>query len=98
MHYFHLDSPKTYLAISSTGQLDTFILGHDITKDHMLQKIAPGGYWKTSLLKQGAVGLLSEAISPEFDYSDMSIAKPSELRLLFPDLWHKISRYVKSQQ
>ena len=97
LHYFHLGSPMTYLTISPTGQLDTFILGHDITKGHMLQKTVPGGYWKASILEQGAFGLLSEAVSPGFDYQDMTIATPVELRLQFPDIWNKISPYIKSK-
>ena len=52
VHYFHLGSPMTYLTISPTGQLDTFILGPDITKGHMLQKVVHGGYWKASILEQ----------------------------------------------
>ena len=97
LHYFHLGSPMTYMTISPTVQLDTFILGHDITKGHMLQKVVPGGYWKASVLKQGTFGLLSEAVSPGFDYRDMTIATPNELQLQFPDLWDKISPYVKSK-
>jgi len=97
LHYFHLGSPMTYLTISPTGQLDTFILGPDITKGHMLQQVVPGGYWKASILKQGAFGLLSEAVSPGFDYCDMTIAKPEEFQLQFPDLWDQINPYVKSE-
>ena len=96
LHYFHLGSPMTYLTISPTGQLDTFTLGSDITKGHVLQQVVPGGYWKASILKQGACGLLSEAVFPGFDYHDMTIAKPDELRSQFPHLWDKISRYVKT--
>lgn len=96
MHYFHLGSPMTYLTISPEGHLDSFILGSDYSKGHVLQKLVKGGYWKASILEQGEFGLLSEAVSPGFDYNDMTIATPSALRAEFPDLWDKISRYVKS--
>ena len=97
LHYFHLGSPMTYLTINPAGQLDTFVLGPNITKGHMLQKIVPGGYWKASILKQGTFGLLSEAVSPGFDYRDMTIAKPGMLQLQFPHLWDNIRPYVKSE-
>lgn len=95
LHYFHLGSPMTYLTISPTGQLNTFILGPDMTKGHVLQQVVLGGYWKASVLQQGTFGLLSEAVSPGFDYHDMTIAKPDALKLQFPDLWEKIAPYIK---
>lgn len=96
MHYFHLGSPMTYLTISPDGHLESFILGPDMTKGHVLQKVVKGGYWKASILEQGEFGLLSEAVSPGFDYHDMTLGTASLLRTEFPELWEKISRYVKS--
>ncbi len=52
----------------------------------MLQKCVLGGYWKASILEQGSFGLISEAVSPGFDYRDMKIAKPEALQLQFPHL------------
>ena len=98
LHFFHLGSPITYLTISPEGQLDTFILGNDITKGHLLQKVVLGGYWKASILEEGTFGLISEAVCPGLDYSDMSIATPEQLRLSFPDFWDKIKPYVKSKE
>lgn len=95
LHYFHLGSPMTYLTINPSGQLDTFVLGPDLTKGHVLQKVVPGGYWKASVLKQGAFGLLSEAVSPGFDYRDMTIATADKLQVEFPHLWEKIIPYIK---
>ena len=95
LHYFHLGSPMTYLTINPAGKLDSFILGPDITKGHVLQKAVPGGHWKASFLEQGTFGLLSEAVSPGFDYREMTIAKPDDLRLKFPEIWDRISHYVK---
>lgn len=95
LHCYHLGDPMTYLTISPVGELDTFILGSDILNGHVLQKVVPGGYWKASCLKQGSFGLLSEAVSPGFDYRDMQLATASELHAEFPLLWDKISAYVK---
>lgn len=95
MHYFHLGEPITYLTLSPDGQLETFILGSDVTAGHVLQKVVKGGYWKASILKKGEFGLLSEAVSPGFEFSDMAIAKPEVLQSHFPDLWEKIKPYLK---
>lgn len=95
LHCFHLGSPMTYLTISPDGMLETFILGPDITKGHVLQQVVKGGYWKASILEHGEFGLLSEAVSPGFDYQDMTIAKASTLKLLFPKLWDQIVPYVR---
>lgn len=95
MHYFHLGSPMEYLTISPEGKLETFLLGPDISQGHLLQLLVKGGYWKASILKQGEFGLLSEAVAPGFDYSDMTIAKPDILQTLFPNLWDQIVSFVK---
>jgi len=94
MHYFHLGSPILYLTISPEGQLETFTLGPDILQGHSLQLLVKGGYWKASILQQGEFGLLSEAVAPGFDYSDMTIAKPDELQMQFPHIWDQVAPYV----
>ncbi len=95
MHFFHLGSPITYLTISPSGLLETFTLGNDLAAGHVLQKLVKGGYWKASCLESGEFGLISEAVSPGFEYSDMTLSTPAHMQVLFPDLWEKISRYVK---
>lgn len=97
MHYFHMGSPITYFTISPTGKLETFTLGHDISAGHVLQKLVKGNYWKASVLKSGEFGLLSEAVSPGFEYSDMRIADPEELKLQFPNIFGEIASYIKSK-
>lgn len=94
MHYFHLGSPLDYLVISPEGQLEKFTLGPDISQGHLLQLLVKGGHWKASRLKEGEFGLLSEAVAPGFDYSDMTIAKPDEFQMQFPHLWDQVAHYV----
>lgn len=98
MHYFHLGSPLTYLTISPAGELDSFTLGPDIEKGHLLQKVVKGGYWKASVLKEGEFGLLSEAVSPGFDYQDMTLGDPQQLKGAYPDLWDQIKPYILSSR
>jgi predicted cupin superfamily sugar epimerase len=94
MHYFHLGSPMIYLTISPKGELEKFTLGPDIMQGHLLQLMVKGGYWKASALEKGDFGLLSEAVSPGFDYDDMTIAEPDVLRNQFPHLWDQVAPYV----
>lgn len=94
MHYFHLGSPMTYLTISPEGQLEKFTLGPDVSQGHSLQLLVKGGYWKASVLEKGEFGLLSEAVSPGFDYTDMTIAKAEVLRESFPHLWDQVKFYI----
>lgn len=94
MHYFHLGSPITYLTISPEGRLEKFTLGSDIIQGNLLQLLVKGGYWKASVLEKGDFGLLSEAVTPGFNYDDMTIAKPDTMRNQFPNLWDQIAPYI----
>ncbi len=95
MHYFHLGSPITYYTISPQGELESFTLGPDITAGQALQKLVKGGYWKASVLEKGEFGLISEAVSPGFEYSDMIIAEPTKIKLKFPNIFDRITTYIK---
>lgn len=94
MQYFHLGSPITYMTISPNGEYETFLLGPDISAGQTLQLLIKGGYWRASFLKEGEFGLLSEAVSPGFDYNDWEMATPQKIKLQFPHLWEKIAPYI----
>ena len=96
VHYFHLGSPIKYLTISPDGVLDTFTLGHNVSIGNKLQMTVHGGYWKASFLEIGEFGLISEAVSPGFNYQDMTIAEPQLMRSQLSHVWDKISLYVKT--
>ncbi|HVT62910.1 MAG TPA: cupin domain-containing protein [Legionellaceae bacterium] len=96
LHFFHLGSPIHYLTISPEGTLESFILGPEITAGHTLQKLVKGGYWKASFLESGPFGLLSEAVSPGFEYADMTLGDSDLMKTLFPALWSQIAPYVKT--
>ncbi|MCR9192739.1 MAG: cupin domain-containing protein [Gammaproteobacteria bacterium] len=96
IHFFHLGAPMTYLTISPDGALETFTLGPDIAAGHVLQKVVKGGYWKASFLETGEFGLLSEAVTPGFEYEEMTLGDTDTLKAQFPNLWDKIAPYVKT--
>lgn len=74
IHYFHLGAPIKYFIISESGELRQEIMGPDILAGHKLQLLVKGGEWKASQLIGGEYGLISEAVSPGFEYQDNQIA------------------------
>lgn len=95
IHYFHGGSPLTYLILHPDGTLETKVLGIDLEKGQQLQLIVRGGCWKATELEAGEFGLISEAVSPGFEYEDMELAEKQLLKNQFPQLWDSISRYIR---
>ena len=97
VHYFHLGDPIDYFLIHPDGRLETLTMGPNPVEGHLLQMTVPGGIWKASRLQTGPLGygLISEAVSPGFDYADMTLGKTSLLKASFPqhaDLIDVLSR------
>lgn len=97
VHYFHLGDPIEYSLIHPDGRLETVVMGPDPTRGHRLQLTVPGGIWKASRLTPGPAGygLISEAVTPGFDYADMTLGRTSRLLQQFPehtDLIRRLSR------
>ncbi len=84
LHFFHLGEPITYYLIHPDGTLETVVLGPDPASGHELQLAVKGGTWKASHLEQGEYGLISEAVAPGFEYSDMELGKADFLLQEFP--------------
>lgn len=95
IHYFHGGSPLTYLILHPGGNLEKKILGVDLDKGQQLQLIVRGGCWKATELETGEFGLISEAVSPGFEYEDMELAKETIIKNQFPQVWNRISKYVR---
>ena len=87
VHYFHLGDPIEYSLIHPDGRLETVVMGPDPRKGQRLQLTVPGGIWKASRLRDDGThgyGLISEAVSPGFDYADMTLGQTSALIAAFP--------------
>ncbi len=95
MHYFQAGSAITYLIVYPSGRLDKLKLGLDFINGEVGQLLVPGGCWKAAVLEKGEFGLLGEAVAPGFDYRDMEVAKPDNIRQSFPDLWNELAPYIK---
>lgn len=84
IHYYHLGSPVYYYLIHPDGRLETAVLGPDLAAGQQLQLVVRGGIWKASHLPSGHYGLISEAVSPGFEYADMTLGERAELLSRFP--------------
>lgn len=95
VHYYHLGDPIEYVLIHPEGKLETVVMGPDPRLGHKLQLTVAGGTWKASRLEANGAqgyGLISEAVSPGFDYRDMTLGVTSELLAAFPQ--HR--RYIEA--
>ncbi|TAN67541.1 MAG: cupin domain-containing protein [Methylobacter sp.] len=95
IHYFHGGSPLSYLIVHPDGNLERKVLGLDLDRGQQLQLIVRGGCWKATELETGEFGLISEAVSPGFEYDDMELAKEELIKNRFPHLWDQVSKYVR---
>lgn len=96
-HFHHLGGPARYLLISPAGELEEVALGADLASGQCLSFTAPGGCWKSSQLAPGAEScLISEAVSPGFDYADHEMASLAGFAADFPHLLERVKDYVRS--
>lgn len=95
IHYFHGGSSLTYWILHPDGNLQKKILGANIGRGQQLQLIVKGGCWKATELETGEFGLLSEAVSPGFEYEDMELAEQAIIKNQFPQVWDQVSKYIR---
>ena len=87
VHYFHLGDPITYYLLHPTGKLETTVMGSDVRNGQVLQLTVPGGVWKASEIPANGshgFGLISEAVTPGFEYDDMTLGYRDLLMARFP--------------
>ncbi|MDA3868797.1 MAG: cupin domain-containing protein [Gammaproteobacteria bacterium] len=94
IHYFHGGGAIRYWIIHPEGRLETATLGSDLAQGQTFQLTVKGGCWKASELISGEYGLISEAVSPGFDYGDMELADAADMRRRFPALFEAIAAYI----
>lgn len=95
VHFYHLGSPVHYSMIYPDGSLETAILGPDLVGGQQLQLLVEGGVWKASHLPSGDYGLVSEAVSPGFDYTDMTLGERDYLTSEYPHHRRLIEAYTR---
>jgi uncharacterized protein len=99
LHFFHLGDPIEYSLIHADGSLQTLVMGSDILTGQHLQLPVPGGIWKASRLMDGphGFGLISEAVSPGFDFADMEMADRGKLTAQFPQHRALIEKLTRNE-
>ncbi|PWK45886.1 cupin domain-containing protein [Pseudomonas sp. B21-040] len=87
VHYYHLGDAIEYTLIFPDGTLTTVTMGSDVIAGECLQLTVPGGVWKASRLTDGLAGfgLISEAVSPGFDFADMEMGDRQKLSEQFAE-------------
>ncbi|MEU3071521.1 cupin domain-containing protein [Streptomyces sp. NPDC006906] len=95
LHFHHHGEAITYHLLHPDGRHRTAVLGQDPTRDQVLTLAVPGGVWKASHLTQGDHGLISEAVAPGFDYTDMALGHEDHLLERFPEQADLIRRYCR---
>lgn len=87
VHYYHLGDAIRYSLIFPDGELRTVVMGSNVMAGELLQLHVPGGIWKASQLLSGPAGfgLISEAVSPGFDFADMRMGDRQKLCVEFPE-------------
>ena len=95
IHYYHLGGPIHYYMIHPDGRLETAVLGPDLAAGQQLQLTVKGGVWKASHLPGGDYGLISEAVSPGFEYADMRLGERDAMLQAFPQHAAVIKPYTR---
>lgn len=97
IHFYHLGSPIKYIIVTPEGRVEEKVLGPNIANGELLQLVVKGGDWKASQLCSGKFGLISEAVSPGFDYADNEVANLEVFTSLHPSLVSQLDEYIKSE-
>lgn len=94
IHYYHSGSPLKYTLLYPDGQLDVKVLGPKINEDQHFQLLVKGDCWKATNLVEGEYGLISEAVSPGFEYSDNFIADRNMIKSRFPMAYDQLEAFI----
>lgn len=102
MLYYQLGLPIKFVLLHPDGKLQEVVLGFNILSGEKLQLCVPGGVWIGSVLTTGGncdFGLASEAASPGFEYSDMTMGTEESVQSLCPPQhWDKLKMFIPSQK
>ena len=89
LHFWQAGDPIHYYLIDpDTKKLTEITLGPDLAAGQQLQLAVRGGIWKASSLEDSGpagFGLISEAVSPGFEYADMTLGAALDLLRQFPE-------------
>lgn len=109
VHFFQGGWPAQYITVSPEGKYEEFVLGPNVMNGESMQLTVKGGYLKAARVMTerteyesfpGEIPftLISEAVSPGFDYRDRHVPSKNEVKELFPGLFSKLQPYVQPEE
>ncbi len=93
--YYHLGDPLKVIFLCDDGSLQEKILGPDFLAGQVPQLLCPGGIPKAYDLMGGQLCLVGEAVTPGFEYEDMTILGLQEIKKKYPHFDQRIQKYVR---
>lgn len=109
IHFFHCGWPLQYTVISSENEIKKFVLGPDPSKGDVFQLTVNGWHLKAARLmtertecesfpNEIPFALISEAVSPGFEYKDRCCYNKKEVETLFDqELSAKLLEHLPKQ-
>jgi|TARA_B100001964_G_scaffold82906_2_gene93603 hypothetical protein len=96
-HFYHLGAPMHYLLLSPEGDYSKATLGPDSGAREVLSFTVPGGWWKSSFIsKDDDYSLISEVVSPGFDFADHEMATREYFLKHFPKHYDRLQEFIRS--
>ena len=94
VHCHHLGGAIRYILVDEHGNSEERILGSNILQGEQPQLVVKGGVWKIAELTEGGFGLITEVVSPGFDYADNEMATLHGIAAQYPGLHQQLAPYI----
>ncbi len=92
--YHHQGGAMKVIFVEANGDVREAILGQNIANGQTPQVICPANVWKAYELLEGDYVLMSEAVSPSFDFDDMHMPTLDELKQRSPQHVDSLKSFV----
>ncbi len=94
--HFYFGDPVNMVVLYPEGDMETFIMGLNLTMGERPQYVAPGGAWQGMRLIEGGVfALMGTTMSPGFDFDDYEPGGRGRLIGQYPLLSELIQQYTR---
>ncbi len=96
--HFYTGDPVEMIQLTDSGEVQSFILGNDLSRGQVPQKLAAGGIWQgTKLIGNGKWALLGTTVAPGFEYEDDEVPTREQLLQHFPQHHHLIVKFTHEE-
>jgi hypothetical protein len=95
--FHHTGAPLKILILDKVGNLIEHILGSDLSAGQIPHLFCPSGTCKAYDLMDGEYALISESVSPGFDYKDMHMPDYKEIDQLSNGCAEQLKKYIKKE-